>query len=309
MKEIKFITYNVDGLPETLDLNDLPWIFKPIVWIYKLITKTTIIRLNDNDNRSESSQFIGERMKDDGIDIIGLQEDFNYHNDISNGLGGKYVSNNHGGGFNLSKLFSTTEWLTYFPLPRFKCDGIGLFINDKIKILNEQFIRWEKSCGYFKHANDALTHKGFRYFSLAINNEIEMDVCVLHMDATFDLEDERDLKARESQLKQLSKYIKSINTDKPIVIMGDTNSYPHLNIDIKNVQENLIDSINEVPNLHISEVVPNDGVFIDKFFIVNNDKSKHTLIPKECYFDRTYNNSKIGIVSDHDPLIMKISVK
>jgi hypothetical protein len=40
---MKIITYNIDGLPESLDLNDLPWIFKPIVWIYKLFKKTTII--------------------------------------------------------------------------------------------------------------------------------------------------------------------------------------------------------------------------------------------------------------------------
>lgn len=40
---IKILTYNVDGLPESLDLNNLPWILKPIAWIYKLIKGTTIV--------------------------------------------------------------------------------------------------------------------------------------------------------------------------------------------------------------------------------------------------------------------------
>jgi len=34
MKPIKLIDYNVDGLPDKLDLKDLPWFLKPIVWIY-----------------------------------------------------------------------------------------------------------------------------------------------------------------------------------------------------------------------------------------------------------------------------------
>ena len=37
-------------MSETLDLNDLPWILKPITWIYKYIKKTTIVRINDNIN-------------------------------------------------------------------------------------------------------------------------------------------------------------------------------------------------------------------------------------------------------------------
>ena len=39
--EIKLATYNIDGLPEQLDLNDLPWLFKPIAWVYKMFKGTT----------------------------------------------------------------------------------------------------------------------------------------------------------------------------------------------------------------------------------------------------------------------------
>ena len=49
---MKIITYNVDGLPESLDLRDLPWIFKPIVWIYKLIKKL-LNYIRHGSNRDE----------------------------------------------------------------------------------------------------------------------------------------------------------------------------------------------------------------------------------------------------------------
>ena len=58
--KLKVLTYNVDCLPEIIDLKDLPWILKPIAWIYKLIKKTTIVRINDNTNSSEKIKQIGK---------------------------------------------------------------------------------------------------------------------------------------------------------------------------------------------------------------------------------------------------------
>jgi hypothetical protein len=76
---LKVLTYNIDGLPEKLDLNDLPWIFKPIVWIYKLIKKTTLVPINDDTNKSIKVLNIGDYLNKSNADIIGVQEDFNYH--------------------------------------------------------------------------------------------------------------------------------------------------------------------------------------------------------------------------------------
>ena len=41
--QLKLITYNIDGLPEKLDLNDLPLILRPIAWVYKLIKKRELL--------------------------------------------------------------------------------------------------------------------------------------------------------------------------------------------------------------------------------------------------------------------------
>ena len=31
---------------------------------------------------------------------------------------------------------------------------------------------WNKSNGYISHANDELTHKGFRYYNITVNNTL-----------------------------------------------------------------------------------------------------------------------------------------
>ena len=39
--KIKVATYNIDGLPDKIDLKELPWTLKPVCWVYKLIKGTT----------------------------------------------------------------------------------------------------------------------------------------------------------------------------------------------------------------------------------------------------------------------------
>ena len=81
-KQVKIITYNIDGLPESLDLNDLPFILKPIAWIYKLIKKTTLVKINDNKNVCLNTQLISKYLSLNNPDIICVQEDFNYHKEL-----------------------------------------------------------------------------------------------------------------------------------------------------------------------------------------------------------------------------------
>jgi len=309
-KTIKLITYNIDGLPSELDLNDLPWILKPIAWIYKLFKGTTIISINDNGNKKEDIENISKYLSSSEADIIGVQEDFNYHDELMSSLKDNYSCGKYTGGFDLSKLFSNTEWLTYFPLPRFKCDGINIIAKkNRIDVIQktEDIKRWKKCYGYFTHANDALTHKGFRYYTTVIDNEIPLDVYMLHMDADFyDAEKcpniSGDLEARESQLKQLVEYIDKAKSYNPIIIFGDTNTYDKYEWDKTNIQDNLINAINNINGLNIQEAIPTNHSDCDKLFYVNNDKSKYQLSLKECSFDTNITSS------DHYPLIAKIDI-
>jgi len=307
-KRLKLITYNIDGLPETLDLADLPWPLKPLAWIYKLIKGTTIITINDNIGKQENIERIASYLESSDADIIAVQEDFNFHDTMLSKLGNTYSCGTYLGGFDLSKIFSNTEWLTYFPLPRFKCDGLNIFTkNGKMSFSNETIVSWIKSCGYFRHANDALTHKGFRFYQVTVDNETTIDVYIIHMDANFYtaeiVEAPKDLKARKSQLKQLVNHIVNNGSNNPTIILGDTNCYNQYAWDVDNLKENLIDPINAIENLTIEEVIPDNFTDCDRIYIINNKSTKSSIRVKNCHFDKSMND-----FSDHIPLITEIEV-
>ena len=310
IKTITLVSFNIDGLPTTLDLNDLPWLLKPLAWIYKCFKGTTIIPINDNGFKRIDTERIGMYLSSIHPDVIGVQEDFNYHNELMARLDKEdYVCGKYLGGFELSQLFKKTEWLTYFPLPRFKCDGLNIIVDrNKIDIKAENNKMWKKSYGYFTHANDLLTHKGFRVYTLVVDNEIPLDVYIVHMDADFynavtcpDVT--KDLEARESQLKQLVEYISSSNTNHPIIIMGDTNSYDKYEWDKANIQNNLISAVNSINGLTIQEAIPTNYSDCDKLFYVNNDKSEYKLSLEQCSYDTEIH------LSDHFPLLTKLNIE
>jgi exonuclease III len=315
--KIKLITYNIDGLPEYLDLNTLPWILNPIAWIYKLFKGTTLININDNHNISVCTKYISKWLSDNNADIIGVQEDFNYHAELMESLSNSYATGTYTGDIELSKLFSRVEFCTHFPLPRFKVDGLELIANSKnIKILEEKIIKWNKSYGYFSHANDLLTHKGYRFYSILIDGEINLDLYIVHMDADFYNQEtcpnvDGDIEARNSELTQLKEFIENrynAGNNNPTIIMGDTNCYNKYDWDVNTINEYLLNPINAIPNLSIKEAVPTNFSDADRLFYINNENSKYNIVLKECYYgDNT--NEDIGRLSDHKPLISVISLE
>lgn len=302
--EIKVITYNIDGLPEQLDLKDLPWIFKPIVYIYNKVKGTTVIKINDNYNTGINMMGISNYLSTTGADAVSVQEDFNYHSNLMQCLSG-YTSSTFTGMISLSDVFHSIKW---FPYPRFKADGLNLITKkSRVEIINEKIVKWKKSYGYFSHANDKLTSKGFRAYTLSIEG-IDIDVYILHMDADFYNPDtcpdiEGDIEARKSQLQQLSDYIINRNSNRPAIIMGDTNSTEKYEWDRINISNYLLDPINKTESLSIMEAVPSNYVDVDRVFYVNNSNSKYELKVEECYFDLEQN------WSDHYPLVVRFTVE
>ena len=305
MSEYKIITYNIDGLPDKLDLSTLPWVFKPFVWIYKKIKGTTIVTINDNPNKAADMKVLGDWLRMQNADVIAVQEDFNYHDELTNSLPG-YTCGKHGGGFDLSNIFSS---MTFFP-PRFKADGINLFVKNNIKINKENIVHWDKSYGYTGHANDKLTRKGFRFYEVNIDG-IDVDIYVVHMDADFYHPENcpdvsKDVEARKSQITQLFNYIFNERYDKgiknPTIILGDTNSYDKYEWDKENIAY-LIGIGNSLPDMHCEEIVPKNYSDCDRIFMINYDDSAHKLSScTDCYFDISVN------FSDHFPLIAKINI-
>lgn len=77
--KLRIVSYNIDGLPEKLNLADLPWYLTPIAWVYKAVKGTTEIRINDGSDRAEKIEEISEYLNSLNPDIIVVQEDFNFH--------------------------------------------------------------------------------------------------------------------------------------------------------------------------------------------------------------------------------------
>ena len=296
---IKILTYNIDCLPETIDLNDLPWILRPIAWIYKLFKNTTLIKINDNHISYDKLNEIKEYLIKSNADIIGVQEDFNYHNDIYPKE--LYKSSTYTGKIEIKNL----KWLPY---PRFKADGINLFTNVRIIPLFEHIIKWNKSCGYIGHANDKLTTKGFRFYTLLIDNLYYIYLYIIHMDADFYNPENcsdvsKDISARKSQIRQLISFIfeRYYMSTRPSIIIGDTNSYDKYKWDKDNIKY-FIQNINYDNNLEFKEAVPDNYSDCDRIFFINHRKGKYKLKLEDCHFDTSVN------LSDHYPLVATFDI-
>lgn len=301
MNTFKVITYNIDGLPESLDLNELPWIFKPIVWIYKLIKGTTIININDNGNKKEDTRDISQMLFKENADVIAFQEDFNYHKELVSALGIAYSFGTHSGTIDPKRIFSDTEWLSCFPLPRFLFDGLNIATkNETVGVTNEIRVEWNKSYGYFTHANDKLTHKGFRFYPCVINH-YSIDVYIIHMDADFYdpikcPDCSQDMEARISQFKQLTDYILKLGRHNPIIIMGDTNTDLNKILSRELLVQYLCEPFKKA-GFNIERAIPSNYNYVDMIFYIDNPGASYYIKPIECKF-LDYGNK-----SDHSPLM------
>jgi endonuclease/exonuclease/phosphatase family metal-dependent hydrolase len=111
-----------------------------------------------------------------------------------------------------------------------------------------------------------------------------------------------DIKARKSQLEQLSEYIINRNAPRPSIIMGDTNSTEKYAWDRENINNCLLNPINATGTLYIQEAVPSNYVDVDRVFYINSRNSNTSLKVKECYYDLEQH------WSDHFPLIAEFTL-
>lgn len=286
--EVRLITYNIDGLPDKLDLNDLPWPLKPIAWVYKLFKKTTEIPINDGSDRQQYTRYISKALSSYEADVIGVQEDFNYHTELMSCLT-NYNDSIRTGSITLKDLFSNIY--SIFPL-RLKADGLNLLTKkDRIQVNEEDIVPWYKSYGYLTHANDKLTKKGFRYYSITVDGTTNIDVYLVHMDADFydpincpDVS--KDVEARKNQIQQLLAYIEERNSNNPIIILGDTNSVDKYEWDVTN--------INILKDAGFNEVTA-DTQDVDRLFYRGDIKIINAFYGEEC-------------LSDHKPFIVDIEL-
>lgn len=134
------------------------------------------------------------------FDIISVQEDFAYHDELVSELSGDYYQTEHSGNVPFG-------------------DGMNIF--SRFGIYNDKRVEWEDRYGLIENGADQLTPKGILYTAIEIAPGYFIDVYDIHTDADCD---EDSLAARRSNMNQLAAMIQEYSTGRAVIVIGDTNS-------------------------------------------------------------------------------------
>ncbi|MBR5618928.1 MAG: hypothetical protein IKW76_04280 [Clostridia bacterium] len=182
---LKILNYNVDGLP-------LP----------------AFLSSTGRDPLACSKQ-IPAKLNAFEADIIAVQEDFNFHTILKNGIDAKYTTYHSGG----------------IPFG----DGLNYYSN--LPLFNVTRVPWETAYGVFDAGSDELTPKGFLCGSVEIADGVYVDVYDMHADAYGA---PPNAAARVEQYKQMIAFIEDYSKDHAVIVTGDTNTrFMHTESELK----------------------------------------------------------------------------
>ncbi|KAF2629612.1 hypothetical protein BU25DRAFT_363780 [Macroventuria anomochaeta] len=167
------LTFNVAGLPAILNGNDVP------------------------GDKTNNTARIGQLFTQYDINLIHVQEDFNYHATLYANDKHPYRTATSGG----VPLGSGLNSLSNFPFTDF------------------ERVKWDQ-CSTFDSA-DCLTPKGFTFMRVKFAEGVWIDAYNLHADAGTTA---ADLTARASNLRQVSDHIMINSVGNPVVVFGDSNT-------------------------------------------------------------------------------------
>lgn len=291
-------TLNVDGLP----------------------AKILFLSINEEGPGEKYTKVISQYLTDHPADFIGVQENFNFNNELNSVASSVYDRDEFSGNIDAATFNFTTL--------KVPCDGLSAFWQKRHKAEMER-IAWTDNYGKFDHSNDDLCTKGFRRYELTTESGVELRLYNMHMDASSD-EDEAaskdgpDRDARLKQWKQLRDDILERMDAKPVIVLGDMNSYYARD----EVKVNFIDAIEESGHATVSDVwielerggqypeheegpVMKDeehgwfrkGETLDKILYINPAGSSIRLLPTSVNIDRTgYVREDGSPLGDHFPL-------
>ena len=220
-------TLNVDGLP----------------------TKISFIHSNPDGPGSRGTMMASQYLAQKGYDIIGVQEDFNYDDELRSALETDYDCGLWQGGISLGDINWLTIWKT-----KFETDGLRLFWRKRHLLENEDMVEWTDSYGKFDHCWDDIVTKGFHRAEITLDSGLRIVVYNMHLDASTE-EDERDgddggdKEARRRQWYQLRDSVMVRLDERPVILLGDMNSlYPR-----DSIQAIFIDPINATGRYHVAD--------------------------------------------------------
>ena len=233
-------TLNIDGLPQ----------------------KVLVVNVNADGPGSAGTVRIGKYLMKKSFDMVFMQEDFNYHEELTAMLEDEYQLDAWSGdvgidGHKIDFLHLQNE--------RFECDGLMGCWKKGLKVTDGARTAWADGFGKFSHCNDLLVNKGFRRYEVKLYSGTQLVVYNLHMDAEDELDTEEgkagaDRAARVNQLKQLRDDIMSNLDERPVVVLGDFNCFYFRD----KLKENFVDFINDSGKATVSDVwveLKNEGRF------------------------------------------------
>jgi endonuclease/exonuclease/phosphatase family metal-dependent hydrolase len=195
-EEFSVMTLNVDGLPAEL-----------------------VFSINPEGPGEKYTPEIGDYLLQSDIDIIGVQENFNFYDLLFQKLDDTYLHD-------LCYGKMTVEGFV-FPYPY---DGINLLWKKSITGERTDSAGWAAAYGVIDHANDELTRKGFRRYELTLPGGGQIVAYNGHWDASDDKDevsgdDTPDRLVRMIQWRQIRDHILNHLDNRPVIVMGDANTY------------------------------------------------------------------------------------
>ena len=198
-------TLNVDGLPQ----------------------KILVAKVNPDGPGGGGSVRIGRYLQKRGYDMVFMQEDFNYHEELTVPLEDDYQTDAWSGDVGVDG-----RQIDYLHLQnhRFECDGLMGVWKNGITLTSTSRTPWTANFGKFSHALDEMVTKGFRRYELTLTDGLQIVVYNMHMDAgdTADEREGKDSLDRDARLKQWNQLREEILTHldtRPVIVVGDLNSY------------------------------------------------------------------------------------
>ena len=279
--------YNVDGLP----------------------AKIAGISVNPDGHYAEGATKIGNYLLEKQYDIIGVSEDFDYNAELTAPLADAYHIGTWRGGVSGKPKAG---------LPLFNTDGLNFFCKKSLMMADEKWTPWNDANDVYDQDNDELIDKGYRFYSVALNDGIYVDVYIMHMDAG---DSDKDIQARASQWKQLAEAVKDNTNGHPIIVMGDLNSR-YTRDEIENL---FINPLNSTGRLTVKDawielckqgVYPTLGSAALK--VGELDYKQGEIVDKVLYINRNngiqltataYDVDETADQSDHKPLIVTFEAK
>ena len=303
-------TLNVDGLPQ----------------------KILVVNSNPNGPGGPGTVRIANYFLKHDYDMMFLQEDFSYHGELEAVLEGTYGFDTWSGTVGIDVPGKKVDFLHLQNL-QFECDGLMGAWKPTVTVNGGQRTAWTDGFGKFSHANDLMITKGFRRYEVTLASGTAVVVYNLHMDAEMDADTEEgkagpDRAARLNQWKQLRDAVLQNLDTRPVIILGDFNTFYFRD----KVKETVIDAINASDKATVKDVwveLKNKGVYpayeddnrirddreaehkgesLDKVLYINPSSAEKILRPTSYERDTVtykYNGKPLG---DHYPVAVTFEV-